>query len=210
LLARRVSLQKSVGDAWSRISSATALQKGRSGSSEQGPSSSLSSADDTVVACLARNNESQVGLSRQERMRTGIRPRVTRDRHPAVSPSRERCGGRGTGVVMATGSYEGSLSAEGILDQHEASAFTSRRRRWSRCSAPSFDPYETFERRTYGQTMQRPRKWMRRRVNEQGTTRVPEAQSPSAPWEENAHAVFSAQKAGRQIQRRMDGSPKRS
>ena len=32
-------LQKSVGDVWPRISSANALQKGRSGSSERGPSS---------------------------------------------------------------------------------------------------------------------------------------------------------------------------
>jgi hypothetical protein len=34
-----VQLQKSVGDVWSRISSANALQKERTGSSEQGPSS---------------------------------------------------------------------------------------------------------------------------------------------------------------------------
>jgi len=32
---------------------------------------------------------------------------------------------------MTTGSYEGSLSMEGIPDQHVASAFTSRRWRWS-------------------------------------------------------------------------------
>jgi hypothetical protein len=151
LLARRVSLQKSVGDVWSRISSANALQKERSGSSERRPSSSLSLADETVLAGLKRNDESQVGLDRQERARTGIRPRVARDRHPAVSPSRKRCGGRGTGAVKATGSYEGSLPAEGIPDQHEASTFTSRRRRWSRCSAPPFDPYEPFQRRTHGE-----------------------------------------------------------
>jgi len=39
LLARRVQLQKSSGDIWPRISSANAPQKGRSGSSERGPSS---------------------------------------------------------------------------------------------------------------------------------------------------------------------------
>jgi hypothetical protein len=44
----------------------------------------------------------------------------------------KRCAGRGTGVVMTTGSYEESLSMEGIPDQHEASAFTGRRQRWSR------------------------------------------------------------------------------
>jgi hypothetical protein len=43
-----VQLQKSVGDDWSRISSANALQKGRSGSSERGPSSERASAGETV------------------------------------------------------------------------------------------------------------------------------------------------------------------
>jgi len=40
-----------------------------------------------------------------------------------------RCGGRGTGAIRATGSYEGSLSVEGISGCHEPSPFT---RRWSR------------------------------------------------------------------------------
>jgi hypothetical protein len=43
-----VQLQKSVGDNWSRISSAYALQKEWSGSSERGPSSERGSAGDTV------------------------------------------------------------------------------------------------------------------------------------------------------------------
>jgi hypothetical protein len=38
-------------------------------------------------------------------------------------------GGRGTGVVMATGSYEGSLSREGILVCWQASVVTDRRGR---------------------------------------------------------------------------------
>jgi hypothetical protein len=41
-------LQKSVGDVWPRISSANALQKERSGSSERGPSSMWISAGETV------------------------------------------------------------------------------------------------------------------------------------------------------------------
>jgi len=41
----------------------------------------------------------------------------------------KRCGGRGTGATKATGSYEGSLLAEGTSGRHEPSAFTSR---WSR------------------------------------------------------------------------------
>jgi hypothetical protein len=40
-----------------------------------------------------------------------------------------RCGGRGTGAVKATGSYEGSSAVEGTSGRHEPSAFTSR---WSR------------------------------------------------------------------------------
>ena len=43
----------------------------------------------------------------------------------------KRCGGRGAGAVMATGSYEGYLSTEDTLDQPQAAAFTSRRRSWS-------------------------------------------------------------------------------
>lgn len=55
LLARREQLQKSVGDVWSRISSANALQKGRSGSSERGPSSARGPAGDTVGSHVERN-----------------------------------------------------------------------------------------------------------------------------------------------------------
>jgi hypothetical protein len=66
LLARRLSLQKSVGGVWSRISSANALQKERPGSSEQGPSSERRSADDTVGRRIERNDESRVGLTRHE------------------------------------------------------------------------------------------------------------------------------------------------
>jgi hypothetical protein len=62
-----VQLQKSVGDVWSRISSAHALQKERSGSSERGPSSERRSAGDTVGRRVERNGESRVGLGRSSR-----------------------------------------------------------------------------------------------------------------------------------------------
>jgi len=45
------------------------------------------------------------------------------------SHRQKRWGGRGTGAVKATGSYEGSLSVEDISGCHEPSPFT---RRWSR------------------------------------------------------------------------------
>jgi hypothetical protein len=56
-------LQKSVGDVWPQISSANALQKGRSGSSERGSSSERTSAGDTVGGRVGRNDESRVGLT---------------------------------------------------------------------------------------------------------------------------------------------------
>jgi len=59
----RKQLQKSVGDVWSRISSANALQKGRSGSSERGPSSERRSAGDTVGRRIGRKVQSQVDLT---------------------------------------------------------------------------------------------------------------------------------------------------
>jgi hypothetical protein len=52
------TLQKSVGDVWSQISSANALQKERSGSSERGPRSSQTSVGDTVGGCEGRNDVS--------------------------------------------------------------------------------------------------------------------------------------------------------
>jgi hypothetical protein len=57
------TLQKSIGDVWSQISSANALQKGRPGSSERGSSSGRSSADETV----GRRIEQRDGASRAHR-----------------------------------------------------------------------------------------------------------------------------------------------
>jgi len=51
-------LQKSVSDVRSRISSANALQKERSGSSERGPSSRQTRAVETAGGCGERNDES--------------------------------------------------------------------------------------------------------------------------------------------------------
>ena len=63
---------------------------------------------------------------------TGARPRATPERRSAVVVSaKKRRGGRGTGAVMATGSYEGSLPVEGTSGRHEPRAFTSL---WSRRS----------------------------------------------------------------------------
>jgi hypothetical protein len=58
-----MQLQKSVGDDWSRISSAYAPQKGRSGSSERGPSSERGSAGETVGRHIERKVSSRAGLT---------------------------------------------------------------------------------------------------------------------------------------------------
>jgi len=139
-------LQKSVGDVWPRISSANALQKGRQGRVNGGLARSDSR---RVIPSAGASGEgySRESASPPRRERTGARSRVTRDRHPAVFTSPRRCGGRGTGAVRATGSYEGSLSMEGIPDHHEASAFTRRRQRWSWRSNASYDPSETFQKK---------------------------------------------------------------
>ena len=60
-----LQLQKSIGDVWPRISSANALQKERSGSSERGPSSERKSAGETVGGRVERRDESRVGLTAQ-------------------------------------------------------------------------------------------------------------------------------------------------
>jgi len=124
-------LQKSVGDDWPRISSFTALQKERSGSSEQGSSSKQMSTGETVGRCVARKvrrgSTSPRKSGRGSARGPGWREIVIQRSHHR----QKRCGGRGTGAVTATGSYEGSLPMEGVLDHHEASAFTRRRQRWS-------------------------------------------------------------------------------
>jgi hypothetical protein len=48
---------------------------------------------------------------------------------------------------MATGSYEGPLPMEGILDHYEASAFTRWRSGWSWRVSASSDPSQTFQKK---------------------------------------------------------------
>jgi len=124
-------LQKSVGDGWPRISSANALQKERSGSSERGPSSERGSAGETAGSHIERKCASRVGLTAKDGRGPAQDPGWREIVIQRFSDRQKRCGGRGTGAVKATGSYEGSLPMEGIPDHHEASAFTRRRQRWS-------------------------------------------------------------------------------
>jgi hypothetical protein len=48
---------------------------------------------------------------------------------------------------MATGSYEGSLPMEGILDHYEALPVTGRRSGWSRRVFAPSDPFEPFQKK---------------------------------------------------------------
>jgi hypothetical protein len=127
------TLQKSVGDVWSRISSANALQKERSGPSERGPNSERGSAGEPSAATSSKRT-ARVELTAKP---GEDRRKAQGDERSSSSGShiaKKRCVSRGTRVVRATGSYEESLSMEGIPDHHEASAFTRRRQRWSRQS----------------------------------------------------------------------------
>lgn len=71
----------------------------------------------------------RVGL--HVRLKSGEGPAETQDDVRASFSGRHsvarRCGGRGTGIVKVTGSYEGSLSVEDPSGHHEPSPFT---RRW--------------------------------------------------------------------------------
>jgi len=78
------SLQKSAGDLWSRISSAYAPQKGRSGSSERGPSSESRSAGETVGK----------GAGRRERRESASPPKTGEVRRKAQGGARAPSSGR--------------------------------------------------------------------------------------------------------------------
>ena len=84
LPARRLLLQKSVGDVWLQISSANALQKERSGSSERGPSSERTLAGETVSGCFGRTA-----------IRVSASPvKTAEDRHKAQGGERSSSSGR--------------------------------------------------------------------------------------------------------------------
>jgi hypothetical protein len=66
---------------WPRISSAYALQKERSGSSERGSSSERLPADETVGGYFGRRDDSRVGLTGEKTGEDRHRPTVARERH---------------------------------------------------------------------------------------------------------------------------------
>jgi hypothetical protein len=141
---------------------------------------------------------------RADRERTGRRPRVSRDRHPAASTSRKRGGGRGTGAVMATGSYEGSLSTEGIPDprKRRLSRAGVAMRSWP-CPRPPTRP--NLRQGERAAKLQHPRRWVRRRTNGHRDRGV-RGSVVSAPWAQYAHDHLPAREV-RGLTNRVDGDP---
>jgi hypothetical protein len=189
---RKRSCRKSVGDDRSRISSANAPQKRRSGSSEQGPSSGRGSAGDTV----GRRVERKVRRESDSPLKTGEdrrRPRVTGDRHPAVSTSpkavrrsRDR-GCNGHRILRRAPTdrrHPGSSRGDGF--HGSASTVVSAVLRILRPV-----PTRPKDGRTDGKASSARESGRGVRVTRGIATGVSEARSPSAPWEENAHARVS-------------------
>jgi hypothetical protein len=113
-----MQLQKSVGDVWPRISSANALQKERSGSSERGPSSEHGSAGETVGRRIERKARRESASPVKTRERTGAKTQGgerssssgSRIARKAVRESRDR-GRKGHRILRRAptdGSHPGS------------------------------------------------------------------------------------------------------
>jgi len=80
-----------------------------------------------LSAGASSETKSRVGLTGNKRERIGdLDPRWRETVIERFIHHQKWCVGRGTGVVMTTGSYEGYLSMEGIPDQHVVSSFTRR------------------------------------------------------------------------------------
>jgi hypothetical protein len=86
---------------------------------------------------------------------------------------------------MTTGSYEGSLTMEGISDRYTASSFTIRRNVRSGGSFLFISDAKRLKRHV---ARKHPRRRMQDGENEGEATEVSEARWIRASWEENAHA----------------------
>jgi hypothetical protein len=119
-------------------------------------------------------------------------------RESAIQRSRhrqKRWRGRGTGAVIATGSYEGSLPMVGIPDHHETSSFTSRRSRWSWLSRASSSPCSEAKSRRHGEIAALA-KARGAEGDSRGSDRGVRGSIASAPWDQNAHAHDSTVRQG--------------
>jgi hypothetical protein len=164
----------------------TRSRKGRSGSSERGPSTGRASAGETVGERIERSDVEESGApdkngSEPAETQGGVRASSSGLRGWVERPR----GGRGTGAVKATGSYEGSLPREGIPGhgKHRSSRFDVELGLGHspittlRVSAQQDDARRsTHEGDVHGV------------VNAGVATGMSEARLVLAPWEENAHA----------------------
>jgi hypothetical protein len=103
---------------------------------------------------------------------------------------------------MATGSYEESLSIEGIPDQKRGAAFTRGVYEWSRRSSASSDPYQPSQKEDVGPGHKQLEGSLERRedVNHGGRDRGVRGSIASASWEENAHARYSERRETRRAE----------
>jgi hypothetical protein len=101
--------------------------KRAAGRSERGPSSGREWRVKPLLERRAKRRFAESASPVKSRERTGEDPgwrEIVIQRFPH---RHKRCGGRGAGAVMATGSYEGPLPMEDTPDHRDASAFTRRR-----------------------------------------------------------------------------------
>ena len=169
--------------------------KRAAGSSERGPSSERRSGGDTPGRRVERNEESRVDLTGKDGRGSARDPGCREIGIQRSSHRQKRWGGRGAGAVMATGSYEGSLSMEGIPDHHEASLFTGRRPRWSWRPIASSDPYVPLPHlirteRANGEDAALA-KASEAEGEPAGCDRGVRGSIATSPWAENAHARVS-------------------
>jgi len=206
---RKRELQKSVGDVWSRISSANALRKERSGSSERGPRAERGSAGETVGERAARRDDRE-STSPVRRERIGRRPRVTRDCHPAAFTSPKavrRSRGRGCKGhrilrrVPIDGRHPGSSRSVGFHEQA-----------WTVILAAfgALRPGRNLPKGGRPARWQHPRKWVRREGEPEIATGMSEVRSHRHRGKKTPTLVAECRKA--RVMRSVldDDPPKRS
>ena len=152
------------------------------------------------------NRESTSPVRRE---RIGARPRVTRDRHPAVSTSPKAVGrSRDRGCnghrilrrALTDGRHPGSL--RGVRCHERAFRVVS-------AGSRIFRPVRNLPKEGRTANQQHTRRRVRREDERGFATGVSEVRSPPVPWEQNAHATTRSDSLehGRCAD---DGPPKRS
>jgi hypothetical protein len=151
-----------------------------------------------VIPSASASSEGYVELSASPLNNGGGPAQDLGWRESAIQRSRhrqKRWRGRGTGAVIATGFYEGSLPIEGTPDHHETSSFTSRRSRWSWLPRASSNPCSNAKSRRHGEVAALA-KAGGAEGESRGSDRGVRGSIASAPWDQYAHAHDSAARQG--------------